>query len=77
MKISQIDYNQIADFLVESVELTSEDQGFDRIHILQHPDMGDVIVIANSGANAGLLIQRSAPGESIHDYLRSVATCKF
>lgn len=77
MKITQIDYGQIADLLVESVELTSDDQGFDRVHVLQHPDLGDVIVIENSGANAGLLIQGSAPGESIHAYLRGVATCKF
>lgn len=77
MKITQIDYGQIADMLVASVELTSDDQGFDRIHVLQHPELGDVIVIENSGANAGLLIQSSAPGETTHDYMRSVATCKF
>lgn len=77
MKIVQIDYGQIADMLVESVELTSDDQGFDRIHVLQHPELGDLIIIENSGANAGLLLQRSAPGESTHDYMRSVAACKF
>lgn len=77
MKITQIDYCQIADLLVESVELTSDDQGFDRIHVLQHPKLGDVIVIENSGANAGFLIQGSAQGESTHAYLRGIATCKF
>lgn len=77
MKITQIDYNQIADLLVASLELTSEDQGFDRVHVLQHPTLNDIIVFENSGANAGFLIQESTPGESVHDYMRTVAKRKY
>ena len=77
MKISQIDFGQIADLLVESVELTTEDQGSERVHILHHPDLGDIAVIENSGSNSGFLIQDSTTGEGLHDYLRSVAKCKF
>lgn len=56
MKISQVDYGQIADLLCESVELMTEDQGFDRVHILQHPTLNDIIVFENSSADAGFLI---------------------
>lgn len=77
MKITQIDYSQIADLLVASTELASDDQGSDRVHILQHPELGDVVVIANSGVGAGFLIQGSMRGGSTHDYLRGVAACKF
>lgn len=77
MKIIQIDYSQTADLLGESAELTTEDQGADRVHILQHPALNDIIVLENSGANAGFLIQRSAPGESVHDFLRAIAIRKY
>ena len=75
MKISQINYNQIADLLVASTELTSDDYAGGRVHILHHPELGDVAVIV--GSDAGFLIQGSATGEGIHDFLRSVAACKF
>ena len=77
VKITQIDFSQIADLLTESVELTTEDQGSERVHILHHPDLGDIAVIENSGSNSGFLIQDSTTGEGIHNYLRQIATCKF
>jgi len=77
MRITELDYCQVADMLIVSEELASFDQGCSRVHTLQHPELGDILVIANAGANAGFLIQDSAQGESTHAYLRGIATCKF
>ena len=77
MKISHVDYTQIANLLSESVELTTEDQGSDRVHVLQHPTLNDIILFENSSANAGFLIQRSATGEGVHDFLRAIAIREF
>ena len=77
MKITTLDYAQIADLLEASTKLISEDQGSDRVHILEHPALNDIIVFENSSADAGFLIQRSAPGEGVHDFLRALAIRKF
>ncbi len=76
MKITELDSTQFADIYAESEALLNHDMpGGMFINVLRHPALGDVLLLQDG--QSGALIQRAAPGESVHDHARAVAAMNF
>lgn len=76
MKTTELTTTQFADFLEASEILIAHDTpgGVARLNVVCHPVHGDCLLIQDG--DKGLLIERAAPGEGVHDHARAVAAMR-
>lgn len=77
MKTTELTTSQFCDFLEASEILIAHDTpgSMARLNVVSHPVHGDCLLFQIS--DKGILIEPSAPGESVHDHARAVAAMSF